>query len=265
MFKRIFMLCAFVNVATAGVDVGLTDLDVPAVCNSIEDITSPVDLSPACLAAQIAAQSYPVLLPAANQLCQILEGTTAAIGKVQIQINTVAEQCQNAMLELEEEMMVSMNPQITELYNSYEDHKKLLADILKYEDLLRNGELQILLGVEIEEWEELLERTGNDTQTYADKQLYNSVNQSNYLLDKNLTEGGFARQQQKVKTMLQTAGSHISLKESQDMNVRMTAELVYQQQAFQQLLTQYLALKAGEEQQKLADVQARYDFFNNEE
>lgn len=261
MFKKIiFVLFAFDAVA---LELDLGDLEVPAVCEAIPALTTPVDLSPACLAAQIAAEAYPPLLPAANQLCQILEGTTATVGVIQIQVNTAIEKCQQAMLDLEKQMMIGASPEIANFLNTLNEQRERLAGIKSFQDLIdfatRND--QLVAGLEQTDWEEIITRSNDETVSYSDVKAFEAFVGANYLAKTNLQDGLLSQQAQKVKTMLETTGSHVKVKESQDMNVRMTAELVYQQHVFQQMLAQYLELQATRTQQDLANDDFKYRFF----
>lgn len=268
MFKKISLVAlTFFSIQAKSLELDLGDLEVPAVCEAIPGLTTPIDLSPACLAAQIAAQSQPYLLPAANQLCQILEGTTAAVGVIQIEVNTAIEKCQEAMLDLEKQMMFGASPQIAQFMNTLNDHYDRLSGIQSYQDLidLARANDQLIAGVEADEWTEVVEKANDQSVSAADKAFFDTYRDAKYIAKQNLQEGGLSRQASKVKTMLETSGSHVKVKESQDMNVRLTAELVYQQHVFQQMLSQYLQMQSVRAQKTLAQESANYRFFKGDE
>lgn len=267
MLKKLsFIFLGAVTFQAHSLELDLGGLEVPAVCDAIPGLTSPIDLSPACLAAQTAAQAQPYLLPAANQLCQILEGTTATIGVIQIEVNTAIEKCQEAMLDLEQKMMFGASPQIAQFMNSMYDHYDRLSGIQSYQDLidLARANNQLVAGLEGDEWDKVVNKSNDESKTYANKSYFDTYRDVNYMAKENLQNGGLSRQSSKVKTMLETAGTHQKVKESQDMNVRMTAELVYQQHVFQQMLAQYLQLQSARAQIDLADESANYRFFKGD-
>lgn len=261
MFKKLILV--FATFQVNALELNLGDLEIPAVCEAIPGLTMPVDLSPACLAAQMAASAQPYLLPAANQLCQILEGTTAAVGVIQIQVNTAIEICQEAMLDLEKQMMFGASPQIATFMNNLYEHKKRLSGINSYQDLinLARSNDQLVAGLEQDDWDPIIDKSKDESVAAADRKLFEALTDTQYLVKKNLQEGGLSQQAAKVKTMLETTGSQVKLKEAQDMNVRMTAELVYQQHVFQQMLAQYLALQSAESLLESKHQDSRYKFF----
>jgi len=266
MSKHIYALIGLLTTSNsfAQLNIDLDDFEIPPICENIQEFVTPVDLSPACLAAQTAATSFPPLLPAANQLCQVLEGTTATLGVFQIEINIIYEKCQLELAKIENELTKGIS-EYSDYLNTPFIKKKRLLGATSNQELEDKAVIKGVLDIDFEEWDEIHELSINDTSVFTKKRLIREVVKSNYVVDQFLVDGVANDLINMVVQMLHKSGSDVSIKASQDLHVRMTAELVYQQQAMQQIMNQYLALIAAEEQEKMASQKYFSEFIRGEQ
>lgn len=247
--KSIFLMSMSFHVLALDVDLGV-DIEIPPICENIPQFAQPIDLSPACLSAQLAAESFPPLLPAANQLCQILEGTTAIQGVIQIEVNTIHEQCQLAFSQIQRDLLEG-EYDYAQILNGIFEQRQRVADSTNTVELLENAISNEEVGfIPFESWSEILEQ-GNKGD-YSRNKLLEETAKSKYLAKFNIDSGNSQGQIERVKTLIDMTGRDVAVKGSQDVNVRLMGELTYQQQVFQQLLNQYLALLAAQEEERLA-------------
>ncbi|WP_395378208.1 hypothetical protein [Marinicella sp. W31] len=250
LYKKVIFLLIVTNpIFALDIDLG-ADLEIPAICENIPEFALAVDLSPACLSAQLAAEAFPPLLPAANRLCQILEGTTAIQGVIQIEVNTIHEQCQLAFSQMQRDMFEG-DYDYSQILNDILDRRRRVANSTNDIELLENAISQEQVGfISHEDWKDILAH-GNKGD-YARLSLVDEVAKTKFLSKFNLDNGNAQGQIERVKALIDMAGSDIEIKGSQDINSRLMGELSYQQQVFQQLLNQYIALLAAQEQERLA-------------
>jgi hypothetical protein len=261
----IILQMAFLSSAMAQFDFDLgDDIEIPNICQHIEDFVTPVDLSASCLAAQVAAQGNPLLEPAANRLCQILEGATATLGVLQLEINTIYETCQLEINKIQRELTEGVTGHAN-LLNSEITKRLRLMDALSFDELEEKGMSTPVAGISIDRWDELIDQTPDENVRQAKKQLLREVAKSNYVANRFLLEGLADGMINMVVDLLGMTGSDLSVKGSQDLQVRLNAELVYQQQAFQQIINQYLALVAVQEQKRMASERFNHQFLNGDD
>lgn len=240
---KVFLLIFSLDVCIA-IDLSINDdIEIPAICHHLPEATSPVDLSAACLSAQIAAETFPPLLPAANRLCLILEGTTAWVGVLQHRVNLAHEVCDSALAELENTVVSG----ITEYNALFTDLPSLLdklsgvssADDLYDESVLSEYEI---LGLSVNEWTLILDDENDDSQNFVNHNFFQKIAGSKYLGSQQFN----ARTQMSIVEDLQSRISEtITLKESQDLQVRMAAELSYQKNVFMQLMAELLEIESA--------------------
>jgi hypothetical protein len=226
------------------------DIEIPDICQNLPSELSAADLSGACLSAQIAAEAWPPLLPAANRLCMILEGITANTVHLQMAVNNVHEFCDTAMLEIENNVKKGIN----EFHLDETDFQSLLNRLskvtnnqdLKQKSLTEAGEF---IGESDDVWmDEILVNEREPVKEYVDKNLLEKTAGADYLALENLTNDNrdlISRLQEQISTTT-------TIKQSQDLSMRIVAEIGFQQNVFNQLLGEYLQLESAIAQRKIA-------------
>ena len=226
-----------------------SDIEIPDICRELPSATLPTDLSPICLSAQLAAQSFPPLLPSANQLCMVLEGITAEIGVFQIQINTIYDICDTALAEIETQMMMGVNEYNLISTDTFSLLEKLSnvsnVEDLYFESVQRNNGY---LGEDEDQWMEILENTQHPEIQYSSINYFQKVSGAEYLGKSTLENNN---QNLIVKTLQDEISETTTLKQSQDLAARMAGELAFQQNVFSQLIAEYLELESAQAMKEL--------------
>ncbi|WP_395377976.1 hypothetical protein [Marinicella sp. W31] len=230
------------------------DVQIPSLCENLPVITNPVDLSGACLAAQLAAND-PISKNFANELCQRLEGITAAVGVIQIEVNKAHDICKTAFGDLQNQMFSGINDYHLEL-SAYQDLLKRLNNIRSLQDLLEllTDNDGYYLNEDIDDWQEVYaaEDEKHKSMEIVGMNYLEVASGADFLSQEMLEKGNAERQLAYIDSLQERAGEGVSLKESQDITVRMMAELAMQSNVSQQLLNQYLRLEAAESMKKLS-------------
>ncbi|MFK5880136.1 MAG: hypothetical protein QM478_11665 [Flavobacteriaceae bacterium] len=248
--KNNFLLLIFLTINVSAFDFNINDdIDIPNICENLPSKLNPVNLSAACLAAQTAAVAYPPLLPAANQLCQILEGVTAQTTYLQMAVNNAYEYCDTAMEDLNNKVKTGTN----DYFLNFTDINSLLNRLngvtnnkeLNQKALEEPGEF---VGVTESEWlDEILEYEREPEKSLVNKNLLKKTAGAEYLALKNLNNDNSELIRELQKKISKTK----TIKESQDLSMRIIAEIGFQQNVYNQLIGEYLQLESALAQKRL--------------
>jgi hypothetical protein len=225
------------------------DIEIPAVCEHLPEELTAVDLSAACLSAQLAAEAWPPLLPAANRLCMILEGMTAEVVHLQMAVNNIYEVCDTAMAELEDAVKRGTN----EFYLEETDIASLLKRLssvtndeeLKQKALTEPGEF---IGTSDDDWlDDILNNDREPEKSLVKKKLLEQVAGAEFLALENLDNDN----RELIRQLQEGISNTVTIKQSQDLSMRIVAEIGFQQNVFNQLLGKYLELESAMAQRRI--------------
>lgn len=249
-YKISLLVLIVISINVTAFDFNINDdIDIPNICENLPNQLNPVNLSAACLAAQTAAQTFPPLLPAANQLCQILEGITAEVTHLQMGVNNIYETCDSAMADVEIAVKTGVNDYFLDGTN-FQSLLTRLSNINDNQDLKRKALDQPgeYIGVSEGDWyDNILNNNREPEQTLVDKNFLEKTAGAEYLALSNLNNNN----KDLIRDLQKQISETKTIKESQDLSMRIIAEIGFQQNIYNQLLGDYLLLESAIAQKRM--------------